>query len=286
MDSFAVDFLIGGGTAAVSKTITAPLEFAKLLLQNQSESKTITRKYTGLSDVMRSVYKEQGVRAFWQGNLTNVIRYFPAQALNFAFKDKFKHIFATRPEAGFVPHLVGNTLSGGFAGATSLLCVYPLDLARTRLGTDIVSGSTERKFRGLGHCLTWCYRHGGFAALYRGFGISVLGIFIYRGLYFGLYDTSKSLLPESSLLTRLVLSFGVTTTAGLLAYPVDTVRRRIMMTVGGKAYGSAWEATKTVAREGALFKGAFVNIVRGTGCALVLVGVDEVEKLVGRTHTY
>lgn len=34
-----------------------------------------------------------GFFSYWRGNLANVIRYFPTQALNFAFKDKYKQIF-------------------------------------------------------------------------------------------------------------------------------------------------------------------------------------------------
>jgi len=36
-----------------------------------------------------------------------------------------------------VKFFVGNIMSGAAAGATSLLIVYPLDFARTRLGADI-----------------------------------------------------------------------------------------------------------------------------------------------------
>jgi len=55
------------------------------------------------------------------------------QALNFAFKDKYKEIFC-RPasEVGFWLFFAGNLAAGGAAGATSLLFVYPLDFARTR----------------------------------------------------------------------------------------------------------------------------------------------------------
>lgn len=34
-----------------------------------------------------------GFFSYWRGNLANVIRYFPTQALNFAFKDKYKQLF-------------------------------------------------------------------------------------------------------------------------------------------------------------------------------------------------
>ena len=34
-----------------------------------------------------------GFLSYWRGNLANVIRYFPTQALNFAFKDKYNQLF-------------------------------------------------------------------------------------------------------------------------------------------------------------------------------------------------
>jgi solute carrier family 25 (adenine nucleotide translocator) protein 4/5/6/31 len=44
--------------------------------------------------------------------------------------------------------------SGGAAGATSLLFVYPLDFVRTRLGADVGNKATgEREFNGLIDCL-------------------------------------------------------------------------------------------------------------------------------------
>ena len=61
---------------------------------------------------------------------------------------------------------------GGLAGAGSLLIVYPLDYARTRLAADLGKG-THRDFQGLTDCLMKTYRRGGLRALYQGFGVSV-----------------------------------------------------------------------------------------------------------------
>lgn len=93
--SFAKDFLAGGIAAAISKTAVAPIERVKLLLQVQHASKQIAadKQYKGIVDCIVRIPKEQGVLSFWRGNLANVIRYFPTQALNFAFKDKYKQIF-------------------------------------------------------------------------------------------------------------------------------------------------------------------------------------------------
>ncbi len=146
------DFMLGGVAAGISKTAAAPIERIKLLLQNQGESKSITKPYAGIMDCLVRVPKEQGVAAFWRGNWANVLRYFPTQALNFAFKDFYKQWFGVPRSAGFIPCLLGNIASGGAAGATSLLVVYPLDFARTRLAVDVGKGN-NREFTGTFDCI-------------------------------------------------------------------------------------------------------------------------------------
>ena len=69
---------------------------------------------------------------WFTGNLANVLRYFPTQALNFAFKDTIKAAFKTPKDAGQVEKFSKNIASGGMAGSLSLLFVYSLDYARTR----------------------------------------------------------------------------------------------------------------------------------------------------------
>ena len=74
----------------------------------------------------------------------------------------------------------------------------------------------------------------GIQGLYRGFAISCVGIFIYRGMYFGMYDSLKPILlgEDAGVLLSFLLGWGVTITAGLMSYPIDTIRRRMMMTSG------------------------------------------------------
>ena len=75
----------------------------------------------------------------------------------------------------------------------------------------------------------------GIIGLYRGFVISCFGIVIYRGLYFGLFDTITPILPKN-LKDHFTINFlvgGVVTVgAGIASYPVDTITRRMMMTSG------------------------------------------------------
>jgi solute carrier family 25 (adenine nucleotide translocator) protein 4/5/6/31 len=287
--SFMKDFVAGGISAAVSKTAVAPIERVKLLLQVQHVQKNLSpdKQYKGMVDCFVRIPKEQGFLAFWRGNLANVIRYFPTQALNFAFKDKYKQIFLGGVDKNkqFWRYFLGNLASGGAAGATSLCFVYPLDFARTRLAADIGKTGAEREFSGLGNCLTKIFKSDGLVGLYRGFGVSVQGIIIYRAAYFGFFDTAKGMLPDpknTPFLISWAIAQTVTTVAGIVSYPFDTVRRRMMMQSGraDKLYKNTIDCWVKIAKtEGrnAFFKGAFSNILRGTGGALVLVLYDEVK---------
>jgi solute carrier family 25 (adenine nucleotide translocator) protein 4/5/6/31 len=291
--SFMKDFLAGGISAAVSKTAVAPIERVKLLLQVQAASTQIAadKQYKGIVDCFVRIPKEQGALSFWRGNLANVIRYFPTQALNFAFKDIYKQIFlgGVDKNTQFWRYFAGNLASGGAAGASSLCIVYPLDFARTRLAADIGKGPADRQFNGLADCLKKTLKSDGLPGMYRGFGVSVQGIIIYRAAYFGFFDTAKGMLPNPKTTPFLVswaIAQTVTTVAGIVSYPFDTVRRRMMMQAGRKKEQIMYTSTldcwrKLYAHEGAkaFFKGAFSNVLRGTGGALVLVFYDEIKKL-------
>ncbi|KAL6738987.1 hypothetical protein Aduo_012480 [Ancylostoma duodenale] len=287
---FAVDLLTGGTAAAISKTAVAPIERVKLLLQVQDASKTIAadKRYKGIIDVLVRVPKEQGFLSFWRGNFANVIRYFPTQALNFAFKDTYNVIFlkGIDKKKEFWKFFAGNLASGGAAGATSLLFVYPLDFARTRLAVDIGRGKT-REFQGLTDCLVKVFKSDGPIGLYRGFVVSVQGIIIYRAAYFGMFDTAKYFIAAEGKKLNFFFAWAlaqvVTVSSGIMSYPWDTVRRRMMMQSGRSdvLYKNTLDcALKIIRNEGlkAMYKGALSNIFRSTGGALVLAIYDEIQK--------
>jgi solute carrier family 25 (adenine nucleotide translocator) protein 4/5/6/31 len=299
LTNFLIDFTMGGVSAAVSKTAAAPIERVKLLIQNQDEMlKTgrLAEPYKGIGECFQRVIKEEGFGQLWRGNLANVLRYFPTQALNFAFKDYFKRTFGyDRNKDGYTKWFIGNLASGGAAGACSLLFVYSLDYARTRLANDNKSAKKggERQFNGLVDVYKKTYASDGIAGLYRGFVISCVGIVVYRGLYFGLFDSLKPVLIVGSLkdsfLASFLLGWAVTIGAGLASYPLDTVRRRMMMTSGeATKYRSSLHAfNEIVKKEGtiSLFKGAGANILRAVAGAGVLAGYDKLQLIFfGKTY--
>ncbi|KAI0825050.1 mitochondrial carrier [Trametes gibbosa] len=289
---FFVDFMMGGVSAAVAKTSAAPIERIKLLIQNQDEmikQGRLAEPYKGIADCFARTTRDEGIVALWRGNTANVIRYFPTQALNFAFKDYFKSLFGFKKQDGYWKWFGGNVASGGAAGAASLLFVYSLDYARTRLANDAKSakGGGARQFNGLVDVYKKTLASDGIAGLYRGFVPSVVGIVVYRGLYFGVYDSLKPVVLvgalQGSFFASFLLGWGVTIGAGLASYPLDTIRRRMMMTSGaGVHYKSMFDAgSQIVAKEGvkSLFKGAAANILRGVAGAGVLSLYDKLQEV-------
>jgi len=290
--SFVESFALSGAAAVISKTAAAPIERVKLMVQNQDEmlkSGRLDRAYTGVLDCTKRILSEEGVIPFWRGNLANCLRYFPTQALNFAFKDKIKAQFKPTKQDGGMLRLGKNVASGGLAGALSLCFVYSLDYARTRLANDTKSakkgGGSERQFNGLFDVYKKTMATDGVSGLYRGFVISCVGIIVYRGCYFGFYDTLKPMLlgEDAGVASSFLLGYAVTVSAGLCSYPIDTVRRRMMMTSGEAVkYSGSFDCTVQVFKgEGILsfYKGAGANILRGMAGAGVLAGFDKFKQV-------
>ncbi|KAG2482048.1 hypothetical protein HYH03_018998 [Edaphochlamys debaryana] len=289
--NFLVDFLAGGVSAAVSKTAAAPIERVKLLIQNQDEmikQGRLAAPYKGIGDCFARTIKDEGFGSLWRGNTANVIRYFPTQALNFAFKDKFKRMFGFNKDKEYWKWFAGNMASGGAAGAVSLSFVYSLDYARTRLANDAKSakkGGGERQFNGLVDVYRKTIASDGVAGLYRGFNISCVGIVVYRGLYFGMYDSLKPVVLVGPLANNFgaafLLGWSITIGAGLASYPIDTIRRRMMMTSGSAVkYRSSFHCFQEIVKnEGvkSMFKGAGANILRAVAGAGVLAGYDQLQ---------
>merc|ERR1739841_432499 len=253
---FVENFMLAGVAAGVSKTAAAPIERVKLLVQNQDEmikQGRLDKPYNGVIDCTKRVLQTEGVYPFWRGNLANVLRYFPTQALNFAFKDAIKAAFAVPKTASQGTKFATNIASGGAAGTMSLLFVYSLDFARTRLANDAKGKGGERQFNGL------------------------IDVYV---------KTLKPLLvggKDASVAASFLLGWAVTVTAGLMSYPIDTIRRRMMMTSGSgaKYKGSIDCGIQIMKNEGfmSMMKGAGANILRGIAGAGVLAGFDKFQSL-------
>jgi len=292
-----INLAAGGIAGAVAKTITAPMEKVKLAIQNQDSNPKIisgeTPRYKGMGDCYVRHIKELGVGSLWRGNVANCIRYVPTAAFNLAFKDNIKRLFPKyNKNTDFGKFALSQVGAGAAAGGATNTLVYPLIYVRTVLGADI---GKVKKFNGMGDCLMKTAKEGGVLSLYNGIGPSTLGIVVYRGAQFGLQDIVKAFNPwqqevsARGLLSKFCVAQLAVSVSGICAYPFDTMQRRLQIEASKPAnekiyHGMADCCKKILAKEGpkGFFKGAFANILRGTGAAIVLVLYDEIMNFVNR----
>ncbi|XP_023743903.1 ADP,ATP carrier protein 1, mitochondrial [Lactuca sativa] len=282
---FCTDVFWAISSAAVSKTIAdiaerrfteKELERMKLP-QNPDEivkSKSMKERLSGRIKNLRV-------------NTVNVIRYVPTQALNFAFKDYFRRLFNFKKDRdGYLKWSAGNFVSGSAAGTSSLLLLYSFNHASSRLANDEAKKVGERQFSRLTDVYRKTLASDGFAGLYRGFKISCVSVIVYRGLYFGMYDSLKPVVLtgswRDSFYATCALALVTTSGASLASYPIDTVRRSMMMTSGEVVkYKSSLDAFNQILKnEGvkSLFKSFSTTILPVVTATSVLVVYDRLQK--------
>jgi len=289
--SLFTNLVAGGVSGAVSKTITAPLEKVKLAIQNQDSNPRILsgemKRYTGMGDCFKRHISELGPSSLWRGNVANCVRYVPTAACNLAFKDTFKTMFPKyNKNTDFGKFAASQVASGSLAGGVTNTIVYPLIYVRTVLGADL---GKVKKYKNMGDALVKTVQNGGVLSLYNGIGPSTIGIVVYRGAQFGLQDTIKAFNPYQKdfsvigIVSKFMVAQVAVAVSGIASYPFDTLQRRLQIEASKpkeeQIYSGMADCFKKIlAKEGAggFFKGAFANILRGTGAAIVLVLYDEI----------
>jgi solute carrier family 25 (adenine nucleotide translocator) protein 4/5/6/31 len=297
LEQLIVDLCIGGAIGAISKTVMAPVERVKLLMQTQdSNPKVISgevEKYKGIGDCFRRVNAEQGVRAFWRGNLVNCLRYAPQQGSALAFNDFINNMFPKyNPHTEFWKSCAVRLTSGGLAGAIANTICYPFDFARTRLASDLGKGGGQ--FKGIGDCIATTVRQQGITGLYTGWSVTVAGAFVYRAGQLGLFKQIQDLNPYQADKGTLgaISSFLAVTLARTAImpfnYPFDTVRRRMMLEsekpVAARTYKGSMDCFFTVLKNegaGGMYKGMVPELFRGVGGSLVIVAYDRIKVIFG-----
>ncbi|XP_043698238.1 mitochondrial adenine nucleotide transporter ADNT1-like isoform X2 [Telopea speciosissima] len=191
----SVTHLLAGGIAgAVSKTCTAPLARLTILFQVQGMHSDVANlsKPCIWREASR-ILNEEGVRAFWKGNLVTIAHRLPYSSISFYAYERYKNLLQLIPglqsngenlSADICVRLVG----GGLAGITAASMTYPLDLVRTRLAAQ----RNVTYYRGIWHALCTISRDEGALGLYKGLGATLLGVGPSIAISFSVYETLRS----------------------------------------------------------------------------------------------
>lgn len=246
--STASSLVVAGGVAGmISKTVCSPLERLRILLQAG-----VVQNVT-----LRKIWDVEGITGFWRGNWTGCLRVFPHKGLLFASQDLYKQQLAV---------LLGDDKSTGFisgaaAGLTSVLLLFPLDLARGRISGTM--GDGRAKYRGTLQTLAVTFREEGLRGWYRGICPTLFGTIPFSGVKFGVYDYLLSQHDDCGMKDKVVFGGVAGLVANSVMYPNDTIRRRLMMPTC--EYSTAREAWRGIlAKEGpkGLYRGIGTTLAR------------------------
>uniref|UniRef100_A0A6V7QWS0 Uncharacterized protein n=1 Tax=Ananas comosus var. bracteatus TaxID=296719 RepID=A0A6V7QWS0_ANACO len=270
-------FSAGAISGAAAKTLTAPLDRVKLLMQTHSlrAAQGGGKKGFGFAEAITMIGKDEGIRGYWKGNLPQVIRIIPYSAVQLFSYEVYKKLF--RKKDGELS-VLGRLVAGACAGMTSTLVTYPLDVLRLRLAVEPGSRTMSQVALNM-------LREEGLASFYGGLGPSLIGIAPYIAVNFCMFDLVKKSLPEryqrrpeTSLATALVSA----TLATLMCYPLDTVRRQMQMK--GSPYNTILDAFPgIVERDGliGLYRGFVPNALKTLpNSSIKLTAFDTVKGLI------
>lgn len=225
-------FFAGAVSGAVAKTVVAPFDRVKILMQVSRMYGPAHGIYSGgVGATFRAVRAREGVAGFWRGNSATLARIAPYSAIQYSAFEAYNRALATHvfaedksPAKRFV--------AGGMAGCSAVMGSYPIDLARTRLAVKTGRRVAGAPGWGVIGALGQIWKEGGVRALYTGAYPTVVGVVPYSGISFMTFGVLKNFCSDrgigdgSPYIVTMACGSLAGLNAQLITYPLDMVRRR------------------------------------------------------------
>ena len=283
-------FIFGAGIAAANKTISRPLENYQRLIQNKNtleESSDFDKKLSKIDSFPSFVSymsNTKGYSSLFTGNTYAILSYIPTQMINsiathavFTVANAITSNTNTNTNtnttssahATTTHSIINSIFSGGIAGVISLSFVYPIEWKLQEYQMKKLFGVKLKERKDI-------------LKYYQGFLTSIIGIFVYRGLYFGLYDFIGKLdikMPQFRLNeNKMFVGLLITVIAGLVSYPLDTIRQRQILT--DEDFQTAKNNLIEKYGVSSLWNGAAMSIIRGMiGMGTMMVAASVIRSL-------
>ncbi|KAK2708020.1 mitochondrial basic amino acids transporter-like [Artemia franciscana] len=160
-----------GICAGLAQTvITSPMELVKTRLQVQSQIPG-AQISEGPVDCLKKIWRSYGIRGVYQGFGITCVREIPAFGIYFAAYEVM-----TRQSDPSVPLSTWTMLyAGGMAGVYSWAFTYPVDMVKSRLQIDGISG--KQQYSGAIDCIRKTYHSEGIRVFFRGLSATVIRAF-------------------------------------------------------------------------------------------------------------
>ncbi|KAI4099927.1 MAG: hypothetical protein LQ339_005716 [Xanthoria mediterranea] len=269
--------IIAGAVAGlVSRFCIAPLDVLKIRLQLQTgplqgrgaRGITLGLAPIGTINTFKHILHDEGVTAFWKGNVPAELLYVAYGAVQFStyrMTNKLLQPFS-------LPNTVDTFLSGASAGAAATSLTYPLDLLRTRFAAQ----GRDRIYLNLRSSVLDIAHTEGFKGFFQGLSPAVGQVVPYMGLFFSIYEVLRPSLADISLPLGSGDAFsgilsGVLAKSGV--FPLDLIRKRLQVQgpMRARYAGGAIPVYKGVLATGRVIvaKEGWRGLYRGLGISLI-----------------
>ncbi|KAI9294412.1 mitochondrial thiamine pyrophosphate carrier [Neoconidiobolus thromboides FSU 785] len=241
----SIHAMCGGVAGLISRFVISPLDVIKIRLQVQrSQSKLWDTekiklkpiKYKGIIGTFQTIYKEEGIRAFWKGNWSASYLYVFYGASQFFFYNKIE---TSINKLSIHDKNLTYFLSGSSAGFLATFLTYPFDLLRTRFALQVKESNNN--YKSIYHAIKKIYKLEGIKGYYHGLNPALLQIFPYMGLMFFTYEVSnqklKETIPKDSIFYNSSHSIAGSIAgfiSKIIVFPMDVLRKRLQVVISTK----------------------------------------------------
>eukprot|EP00249_Psilotum_nudum_P007859 c20870_g1_i1 orf=360-2165(-) len=268
---------VGSVSAAVSRTAVAPLERMKIMSMVNPAVANL-----GFSALFNKIWREEGTRGLFKGNLLNVLQIAPVKAVEFAVYNNIKDMVLNK-SARVDVNGVDRMVLGTVASIVGTFVTYPLDTIRS-----IVAGQASGPPHSIIGVTRSIIENDGFFGLYRGLGPNMLRIAPYGAINFYVYNWLKQWYrkntgPGGQLGILATVLFGSISGAAAqtAVYPLEMVQRRLQFQAacqGPAIYKNMIDALHVIVHKegfGALYAGLIPNYLKLVPAAAISFLVYE-----------
>lgn len=260
----------GSLSGLIVRFVIAPIDIVKIRLQLHGDP----QKYRSVSSTVISIIKNEGIKAFWKGNLPAEIMYVVYGGAQFTAFTTISNLAENlrsnnASESSEMAKTFQSITIGALSGCIATCTSYPFDLLRTRLASNDSKG-----FNSMIEETLSIFKKNGILGFFSGSLVSVNYVALSTGISFGTYsfiiECDKNGYFESLKNNYFINYTGgsISSIAGISAgiasktivYPLDLIKRRLQMGWGTAMYS----VFKKV-----IWKDGFFGLYRGLTPALL-----------------